>query len=124
MVVGVRLTDGLNGTIVDRPSSPAIQIYTRSETIFILCGAAFFAAWMANGQLVEEVNGSFYVAYDTLNAGGVGVNSRTKTTVSTGISFGSALAIAISWSLHKSILWACIHGLLSWLYVIYYALTY
>ena len=49
MVVGVRLTDGLNGTIVDRPSSPAIQIYTRSETIFILCGAAFFAAWMANG---------------------------------------------------------------------------
>ena len=49
VVVGVRLTDGLYGTIVDRPSSPAILIYTRSETIFILCGAAFFAAWMAKG---------------------------------------------------------------------------
>ncbi|MDX8366072.1 hypothetical protein [Cytobacillus sp. IB215665] len=43
--------------------------------------------------------------------------------VSTGITFGSALAIAISWSLHKSIIWACIHGLLSWIYVLYYALT-
>ena len=40
-----------------------------------------------------------------------------------GISFGSALAIAISWSVHKSILWAIIHGAFSWLYVIYYALT-
>jgi hypothetical protein len=40
-----------------------------------------------------------------------------------GIGFGSALAIAISWSLHKSIVWAAIHGVFSWLYVIYYALT-
>ncbi len=39
-----------------------------------------------------------------------------------GISFGTALAIVISWTTHKSILWAIIHGLLSWLYVIYYAL--
>ena len=41
-----------------------------------------------------------------------------------GISFGSALAIAISWSAHKSILWAILHGVLSWLYVVYYALKY
>lgn len=40
-----------------------------------------------------------------------------------GISFGSALAIAISWSVNESILWAIIHGLLSWIYVIYFALT-
>ena len=40
-----------------------------------------------------------------------------------GISFGSALAIAISWTAHKSILWAVIHGFFSWFYVIYYALT-
>lgn len=38
-----------------------------------------------------------------------------------GVSFGTALAIAISWSEHHSILWAILHGLLSWLYVIYYA---
>ena len=40
-----------------------------------------------------------------------------------GISFGSALAIAISWSANKSILWAILHGVFSWLYVVYYALT-
>ena len=40
----------------------------------------------------------------------------------TGISFGTALAIAISWSANKSILWAIVHGLLSWIYVIYFAL--
>jgi hypothetical protein len=40
-----------------------------------------------------------------------------------GVSFGSALAITISWSTHHSILWACLHGVLSWLYVIYFAAT-
>ena len=40
-----------------------------------------------------------------------------------GIGFGSALAIAISWSQNQSILWAIVHGILSWIYVIYYAFT-
>ncbi|WP_169829179.1 hypothetical protein [Tsuneonella mangrovi] len=40
-----------------------------------------------------------------------------------GIGFGSALAIAISWSLHKSIIWAMIQGFFGWFYVIYYVLT-
>jgi hypothetical protein len=39
-----------------------------------------------------------------------------------GVSFGSALAIAISYTANHSILWAIIHGVLGWLYVIYYAL--
>lgn len=41
-----------------------------------------------------------------------------------GISFGSALAIAISWTANKSLFWAILHGLFSWFYVIYYALRY
>lgn len=41
----------------------------------------------------------------------------------TGITFGTALAIAISWSVNHSILWAMFHGLLSWFYVIYYAIV-
>ena len=40
-----------------------------------------------------------------------------------GITFGSALAIAISWSVNKSILWAILHGVFSWFYVVYFALT-
>jgi hypothetical protein len=39
-----------------------------------------------------------------------------------GISFGTALAIAISYTNNHSILWAIIHGFFSWLYVIYFAL--
>jgi hypothetical protein len=40
-----------------------------------------------------------------------------------GISFGTALAIVISWSQNQSILWAILHGVFSWFYVIYYAVT-
>jgi hypothetical protein len=43
--------------------------------------------------------------------------------VRSGIGLGTALAVTISWSLHKSILWAIIHGIFSWLYVIYFMLT-
>jgi hypothetical protein len=39
-----------------------------------------------------------------------------------GIGLGSALAVAISWSTNQSILWAVVHGILSWFYVIYYAI--
>jgi len=46
-----------------------------------------------------------------------------KEVVKTGITFGTALAIAISWSTHHSILWAILHGFFSWFYVVYYALT-
>ena len=40
-----------------------------------------------------------------------------------GIGLGSALAVAISWGLHKSIVWAIVQGFFGWFYVIYYALT-
>jgi len=40
-----------------------------------------------------------------------------------GLTLGQVLAVAISWSLHKSILWAIFHGFFSWFYVIYHALT-
>ena len=36
-----------------------------------------------------------------------------------GVGLGSIIAVVISWSRNKSILWAIIHGLLGWLYVIY-----
>ncbi len=42
---------------------------------------------------------------------------------SAGIGFGSAIAVTISWSVNKSILWAILHGVCSWLYIIYYAIV-
>ena len=41
-----------------------------------------------------------------------------------GIGFGCALAITISFTQWHSILWAIFHGLLGWIYVIYFALRY
>ena len=39
-----------------------------------------------------------------------------------GVGFGSALAMAISYSTNHSILWAIIHGVFGWVYVVYFAL--
>ena len=36
------------------------------------------------------------------------------------IGFGTILAITLSWTSNQAILWAIIHGVLGWLYVIYY----
>lgn len=47
-----------------------------------------------------------------------------KETVKKGITFGSALAMVISYTTWKSIGWAIFHGLLSWVYVIYFAFRY
>ena len=44
---------------------------------------------------------------------------RYQAPVRYGVTFGSALAMVISYSAHHSILWAIIHGILSWLYVIF-----
>ncbi len=39
-----------------------------------------------------------------------------------GLSSGSALAMVISFTINKSVIWAIIHGFFSWFYVLYYAL--
>jgi hypothetical protein len=39
--------------------------------------------------------------------------------VGPGIGLGTVIAVVVSWSRNKSILWAIIHGLLGWIYVIY-----
>ena len=43
--------------------------------------------------------------------------------VKSGVGFGSALAIVISFTTHKSVLWAIIHGIFGWLYVVYFLFT-
>lgn len=47
-----------------------------------------------------------------------------KEVVSKGVGFGACLAMVISWSVNHSILWAIIHGIFGWLYVIYYFIKY
>jgi hypothetical protein len=51
------------------------------------------------------------------------VSGARNTAAQAGFGLGTAIAVAISWSVNKSIIWAIVHGFLSWIYVIYYALT-
>ncbi|WP_181443624.1 hypothetical protein [Porphyrobacter sp. YT40] len=51
------------------------------------------------------------------------MSSAKDTATQAGIGLGSAIAVAISWSLHQSIIWAIVHGFLGWLYVIWHAFT-
>lgn len=47
----------------------------------------------------------------------------SRTAAQTGIGLGSAVAVVLSWHRNKSILMMILHGVLSWLYVLYFAAT-
>lgn len=61
--------------------------------------------------------------YGTKRGYSVTVNNVTKN-VTKGLSFGSALAMILSYVKWQSIGWAVFHGILNWGYVIYYILLY
>ena len=52
------------------------------------------------------------------------MNENTKKAAKSGITFGTCLAMVISYTSWNSVGWAVFHGLLSWLYVIYFVVTY
>ena len=56
--------------------------------------------------------------------GGVLKKETIKEDISCGIEMGSVLAMILSYSICKSILWTIVHGLFSWGYVIYFAIKY
>ncbi len=43
--------------------------------------------------------------------------------IQNGVGLGAVIAVVASWDRNKSILWAILHGILSWIYVIYFAFT-
>jgi len=49
--------------------------------------------------------------------------NETHYVAQNGIGIGSAIAIVCSWQRNRSILWAILAGILSWFYVIYFAIT-
>ncbi|QED38089.1 hypothetical protein FK178_10295 [Antarcticibacterium arcticum] len=63
-----------------------------------------------------------FVAYETYSQDQI--DSATKRTVIyNGINFGSVIAAITSWERNKSVLWAVVHGIFSWFYVLYFVLT-
>ena len=71
-------------------------------------------ALIVDGEVVDENSHSFFQRA-RMNV------VRSRTVVSNGVSLGSAIAVTISWSVNHSILWAIVHGIFSWAYVLYYA---
>jgi hypothetical protein len=52
-----------------------------------------------------------------------GNNEIRNTAISSGIGIGTVLAVVLSWERNKSVLLAFLHGIFSWLYVLYFVLT-
>lgn len=51
------------------------------------------------------------------------ITGASKDVVRSGVGLGAVLAVVCSWQRNRSILWAILAGILSWFYVIYFALT-
>ena len=48
----------------------------------------------------------------------------TKKITKKGVGFGAALAMVVSYVKWQSIGWAIVHGLLNWVYIVYYIIKY
>lgn len=59
-----------------------------------------------------------------VSEGGYRMKNFTQTTITTGMSFGSCLAIVVSYVAWRSIPLAILHGLLGWFYVAYYVIVH
>lgn len=51
------------------------------------------------------------------------ITNQTGQVIQSGIGIGSVIAVVCSWQRNRSILWAILAGIFSWLYVLYFALT-
>jgi hypothetical protein len=52
------------------------------------------------------------------------IGSQPTTIITqTGVGLGSVIAVVCSWHRNRSILWAILAGIVSWFYVIYFAMT-
>ena len=54
-----------------------------------------------------------------VNTTGSGYGYTQPVYVYPGVGLGTIIAVVVSWNRNKSILWAIIHGILGWLYIIY-----
>ena len=89
----------------------------------IVAGEAFCARYLFRSEKAwyTEGDNSGFVEETNMEDN---KSMNVKKTVKSGITFGSALAMVISYTTWKSVGWAIFHGLLSWVYVIYFLLRY
>jgi protein-S-isoprenylcysteine O-methyltransferase Ste14 len=63
------------------------------------------------------------VAFMFVSCSDVNDDMNNTTIIREGVGLGSVIAVVASWSRNQSILWAILHGIFGWFYVIYYAIT-
>ncbi len=51
------------------------------------------------------------------------VTNGSQVAAESGVELGAVIAVVCSWERNRSILWAIVAGVLSWLYVIYFFFT-
>ncbi|WP_437202738.1 hypothetical protein [Planctomicrobium sp. SH664] len=51
------------------------------------------------------------------------IPQNVQVVTQSGVTLGTVLAVVCSWQRNRSILWGIIAGILSWFYVIYFAMT-
>ena len=51
------------------------------------------------------------------------ITNQTGQVIQSGIGIGSVIGVVCSWQRNRSILWAILAGIFSWLYVLYFAMT-
>ncbi len=77
------------------------------------------------GVTIEElIYGKQKSSQGTLEKGKDVMLNVTKGSTKSGIGFGAALAIVISYVKWQSVGWAIFHGLLNWVYVVYFLIKY
>ncbi len=77
---------------------------------------------MEDGDELREEIDELKQRLDELESETDGGSARGSAGLSLGYAMGMSIAIVLSWSYDHSILWCVLHGLLSWAYVIYFAL--
>lgn len=87
---------------VDKPEKSSGLLLWRGIKILLL---AFFLCIVSSELFAESKN-----------------NIITDKAIDGGIGLGSIIAVVASWSRNKSILLAALHGIMGWIYVIYFAL--
>ena len=83
------------------------QKKNKLNQFFIKLSILFFSLFLTSYELFAESERN---------------NIRSKA-IDGGIGLGSIIAVVASWSRNKSILWAIVHGLLGWIYVVYFVFT-
>jgi len=65
----------------------------------------------------------FLLSMTTIVFGQEAANTTVKTITQSGVGLGSIIAVVTSWDRNRSLGYAILHGIFSWFYVIFFAIT-